>query len=75
MEIKIGNFYDGKVLRLMAFGAIVLVSSEKEGLLHISQITNQRVNDISDYLKVGQVVKVKVLDIDGKGRLRLTMKD
>ncbi len=62
------------MLRLLDFGAIVQVLPGKDGLLHISQIANERVNAVADYLKEGQVVKVKVLEADEKGRLRLSMK-
>jgi polyribonucleotide nucleotidyltransferase len=62
------------VLRLLDFGAIVQVLPGKDGLLHISQIAKERVNQVSDYLKEGQDVRVKVLEADDKGRLRLSMK-
>jgi polyribonucleotide nucleotidyltransferase len=73
-EVEVGRTYDGTVLRLLDFGAIVQVLPGKDGLLHISQIANERVNQVSDYLKEGQAVKVKVLEADDKGRLRLSMK-
>ena len=73
-EVEVGRVYDGTVLRLLDFGAIVSVLPGKDGLLHISQISNQRVNAVSDFLKEGQQVKVKVLEADEKGRLRLSMK-
>jgi len=73
-EVEVGRIYDGTVLRLLDFGAIVQVLPGKDGLLHISQIANERVNQVSDYLKEGQAVKVKVLEADDKGRLRLSMK-
>ena len=60
--------------RLLDFGAIVQLLPGKDGLLHISQIANQRVNAVSDYLKEGQVVRVKVIEADEKGRVRLSMK-
>jgi polyribonucleotide nucleotidyltransferase len=66
--------YDGTVLKLLDFGAIVQLLPGKDGLLHISQIANERVNNVSDYLKEGQQVKVKVLEADEKGRVRLSMK-
>jgi polyribonucleotide nucleotidyltransferase len=62
------------VLRLLDFGAIVQVLPGKDGLLHISQIAKERVNLVSDYVKEGQIVRVKVLEADDKGRLRLSMK-
>jgi polyribonucleotide nucleotidyltransferase len=73
-EVEVGRIYEGPVLRLLDFGAIVQVLPGKDGLLHISQIANERVNAVSDYLKEGQMVKVKVLEADDKGRLRLSMK-
>ena len=62
------------MLRLLDFGAIVQVLPGKDGLLHISQIAKERVNQVSDHVKEGQIVKVKVLEADEKGRLRLSMK-
>jgi polyribonucleotide nucleotidyltransferase len=73
-EVEVGRVYDGTVLRLLDFGAIVSVLPGKDGLLHISQIANERVNNVSDYLKEGQQVRVKVLEADEKGRIRLSMK-
>jgi polyribonucleotide nucleotidyltransferase len=73
-EVEVGRIYDGTVLKLLDFGAIVCVLPGKDGLLHISQIANERVNNVTDHLKEGQVVRVKVLEADDKGRLRLSMK-
>ena len=73
-EVEVGKTYDGTVLRLLDFGAIVQLLPGKDGLLHISQIANERVNAVSDYLKEGQQVKVKVIEADEKGRVRLSMK-
>jgi polyribonucleotide nucleotidyltransferase len=73
-EVEVGKIYEGPILRLLDFGAIVQVLPGKDGLLHISQIANERVNAVADYLKEGQIVKVKVLEADDKGRLRLSMK-
>jgi len=73
-EVEVGRIYDGTVLRLLDFGAIVQVLPGKDGLLHISQIARERVNQVSDYLKEGQPVRVKVIEADDKGRLRLSMK-
>ena len=73
-EVEVGKIYEGPVLRLLDFGAIVQVLPGKDGLLHISQIANERVNAVADYLKEGQVVKVKVIETDDKGRIRLSMK-
>jgi polyribonucleotide nucleotidyltransferase len=73
-DVEIGRVYDGTVLKLLDFGAIVQLLPGKDGLLHISQISQERVNNVSDHLKEGQVVKVKVLEADEKGRVRLSMK-
>jgi polyribonucleotide nucleotidyltransferase len=72
--VEVGRIYEGTVLRLLDFGAIVQVLPGKDGLLHISQIAKERVNQVSDYVKEGQIVRVKVLEADDKGRLRLSMK-
>ncbi len=73
-NVEVGKVYEGTVLKLLDFGAIVSVLPGRDGLLHISQIANERVANVSDKLKEGQVVKVKVLEADEKGRLRLSMK-
>ncbi len=73
-EVEVGKVYEGPVLKILDFGAIVSVLPGKDGLLHISQIANERVNAVADYLKEGQVVRVKVLETDEKGRIRLSMK-
>ena len=73
-EVEIGKIYNGTVLRLLDFGAIVSLLPGKDGLLHISQISHQRVASVADHLKEGQQVKVKVLEADEKGRVRLSMK-
>ena len=73
-DVEVGKVYDGTVLKLLDFGAIVSVLPGKDGLLHISQISQQRVASVADHLKEGQLVKVKVLEADDKGRLRLSMK-
>jgi len=73
-EVEVGKVYTGTVRRLLDFGAIVELLPGKDGLLHISQISQQRVNSVSDHLKEGQQVKVKVLESDEKGRVRLSMK-
>jgi len=73
-DVEVGRVYDGTVLKLLDFGAIVSVLPGKDGLLHISQIANERVNSVADHLKEGQLVRVKVLEADDKGRLRLSMK-
>jgi polyribonucleotide nucleotidyltransferase len=73
-DVEVGKIYEGTVLKLLDFGAIVSVLPGKDGLLHISQISQQRVATVADHLKEGQIVKVKVLEADDKGRLRLSMK-
>ena len=73
-EVEIGKIYEGPVIKLLDFGAIVNVLPGRDGLLHISQIAHERVNAIGDHLKEGQVVRVKILEADEKGRLRLSMK-
>jgi len=74
-EVEVGRIYKGKVMRVVDFGAFVSVLGPKEGLVHISQIAQERVEKVSDYLKVGQEVKVKVIEIDRQGRIRLSMKE
>ncbi|HEX5538436.1 MAG TPA: polyribonucleotide nucleotidyltransferase, partial [Methylophilaceae bacterium] len=73
-EVEIGQTYEGTVIKLLDFGAIVSLLPGKDGLLHISQIAHQRVNAVGDFLKEGQQVKVKVIEADDKGRVRLSMK-
>jgi polyribonucleotide nucleotidyltransferase len=73
-EVEVGKIYEGPVLRLLDFGAIVQLLPGKDGLLHISQIAKERVNNVSDYVKEGQIVRVKVIEADEKGRVRLSMK-
>lgn len=73
-SVEVGKIYEGIVLKLLDFGAIVQVLPGKDGLLHISQIANERVNAVADYLKEGQQVRVKVLETDDRGRLKLSMK-
>jgi polyribonucleotide nucleotidyltransferase len=74
-EAEIGGVYKGKVERIVDFGAFVNILPGKDGLVHISQISEERVENVEDYMKVGDVVKVKVLDVDARGRIKLTMKD
>ncbi|MFQ1016500.1 polyribonucleotide nucleotidyltransferase [Gilliamella sp. BG7] len=74
-DVEIGKIYTGKVTRIVDFGAFVSVIGGKEGLVHVSQIAEHRVEKVVDYLKVGQEVNVKVLEIDRQGRIRLSMKD
>jgi polyribonucleotide nucleotidyltransferase len=73
-DVEIGKIYEGKVMKLMDFGAFVNLLPGKDGFLHISQITEERVENVSDVLKEGEMVKVKVLELDRQGRVRLTMK-
>jgi len=73
-DVEVGRVYEGTVLKLLDFGAIVSVLPGRDGLLHISQIAHERVASVADHLKEGQQVKVKVLEADEKGRLRLSMK-
>ncbi len=73
-DVEVGKIYEGSVLKLLDFGAIVSILPGRDGLLHISQIANERVNAVADYLKEGQKVRVKVLEADEKGRVRLSMK-
>ena len=70
-----GAIYEGKVAKIMDFGAFVNILPGKEGLVHISQISNERIEKVSDKLTEGQIVKVKVLEIDRQGKIRLSMKD
>ncbi|MCK5120787.1 MAG: polyribonucleotide nucleotidyltransferase, partial [Methylococcales bacterium] len=74
-EVEVGKIYEGKVARLMDFGAFVTILPGKDGLVHISQISDERVEKVSDKLSEGDVVKVKVLEIDRQGRVRLSMKE
>ncbi|AXN02388.1 Polyribonucleotide nucleotidyltransferase [Candidatus Purcelliella pentastirinorum] len=73
-EIEVGNIYKGKITKIVDFGAFVKIGIGKEGLIHISQISEKRVNKITDYLQIGQEVKVRVLEIDKHNRFRLSMK-
>ena len=74
-EVEVGRIYEGKVVRLMDFGAFVSILPGKDGLVHISQISNERVEKVSDKLAEGDVIKVKVLEVDRQGRIRLSMRD
>jgi len=73
-EVEVGTIYEGKVAKLMDFGAFVTILPGKDGLVHISQICEERVEKVSDKLSEGDVVRVKVLEIDRQGRIRLSMK-
>ena len=74
-EAEVGATYEGKVERIVDFGAFISILPGKDGLLHISQISSERVEKVTDYLEEGQIVKVKVLDVDARGRIKLSMKD
>ncbi|MEN7342521.1 MAG: polyribonucleotide nucleotidyltransferase [Pseudomonadota bacterium] len=74
-EVEVGAIYDGRVARLMDFGAFVTILPGKDGLVHISQISNERVEKVSDKLSEGDIVRVKVLEVDRQGRIRLSMKE
>lgn len=74
-EVAIGEIYEGQVVKLMEYGAFVSLLPGQQGLVHISQIAEQRIENINDWLSEGQTVKVKVIDIDRQGRVRLSMKD
>ena len=74
-EPEIGKIYEGKVVKLMDFGAFVNFMGSKDGLVHISQLKNERVEKVSDVVKEGDVVNVKVLDIDSRGKVKLSMKE
>ena len=73
-DVEPGRIYEGKVAKLMDFGAFVTIAPGKDGLVHVSQISNDRVEKVSDVLKEGDIVKVKVLEVDKQGRIRLSMK-
>ena len=73
-DVEVGKIYQGRVAKLMDFGAFVTILPGKDGLVHISQISDERVENVSDKLTEGEVVKVKVLEIDKQGRIRLSMK-
>lgn len=73
-DVEPGRIYEGKVAKIMDFGAFVTIAPGKDGLVHVSQISNERVEKVSDKLKEGDIVKVKVLEVDKQGRIRLSMK-
>jgi polyribonucleotide nucleotidyltransferase len=74
-DVEVGRVYEGRVARLMDFGAFVTILPGRDGLVHISQISNERVERVSEKLAEGDVVRVKVLEVDRQGRVRLSMKD
>ena len=73
-DVEVGSVYEGKVVKLMDFGAFVTILPGKDGLVHISQISEERVEKVSDKLSEGDTIKVKVLEVDKQGRIRLSMK-
>jgi polyribonucleotide nucleotidyltransferase len=73
-DVEVGKVYEGPVVKLLDFGALINILPGKDGLLHISQIAHERVNAVTDHLKEGQIVKVKLLELDDKGRMKLSMK-
>lgn len=73
-DVEVGKIYEGPVVKLLDFGALINVLPGKDGLLHISQIAHERVASVADHLKEGQIVRVKVLEVDDKGRMKLSMK-
>lgn len=73
-EAEVGTIYEGKVIKIVDFGAFVNILPGKDGLVHISQISDERVENVADYIQEGASIKVKVLDVDNKGRIKLTMK-
>ena len=74
-EAEVGAIYTGKVARIVDFGAFITILPGKDGLLHISQIANERVENVSDYLTEGQDITVKCLDVDQRGRIKLSIKE
>ena len=73
-EVEVGKVYEGPIIRIMDFGAVIQLLPGRDGLLHISQIANERVNAVTDFFKEGDLVKVKVLGFDDKGRVKLSRK-
>ena len=74
-ELEVGQIFEGKITKILDFGAVVDLGSNKDGFLHISQISQERINNIHDYLSMGQEVKVKVSEIDRNNKVRLSMKE
>jgi polyribonucleotide nucleotidyltransferase len=74
-DVEVGQIYEGRVARLMDFGAFVTILPGKDGLVHISQISEERVERVSDRLREGDLVRVKVLEVDRQGRIRLSMRN
>ena len=74
-DVEVGQIYEGKVVKLMDFGAFVTILPGRDGLVHISQISDERVERVSDKLKEGDQIRVKVLEVDRQGRIRLSMRN
>ncbi|MEW5792083.1 MAG: polyribonucleotide nucleotidyltransferase [Pseudomonadota bacterium] len=74
-DVEVGRIYEGKVVKIMDFGAFVNILPGRDGLVHISQISQERVEDVHDYLKEGDMIKVKVLEVDRQGKIKLSMKE
>ncbi len=74
-DVEVGQIYEGRVARLMEFGAFVTILPGKDGLVHISQLSDERVKSVNDVLSEGDTVRVKVLEVDKQGRIRLSMRD
>ncbi len=74
-DVEVGQIYEGRVARLMDFGAFVTILPGKDGLVHISQLSDERVKNVNDVLSEGDTVRVKVLEVDKQGRIRLSMRD
>jgi len=72
--VEVGKIYEGRIAKIMDFGAFVTVLPGKDGLVHISEISEERVSSVKDVLTEGQIIKVKVIEIDRQKRIRLTMK-
>ena len=72
-DVEVGQIYEGRVAKLMDFGAFVTILPGKDGLVHISQISDERVERVSDKLNEGDIIRVKVLEVDRQGRIRLSM--
>ena len=74
-DVEVGQIYEGRVAKLMDFGAFVTILPGKDGLVHISQLSDERVKSVNDVLSEGDTVRVKVLEVDKQGRIRLSMRD
>ncbi len=74
-DVEVGQIYEGRVAKLMDFGAFVTILPGKDGLVHISEISDERVERVSDKLNEGDIIRVKVLEVDRQGRIRLSMRN